>query len=154
MTHELTALARFPQGRFKEGDQVRLRHPEGHNLFDNPRGVLRVAAVNWFRTHEPPIYAVQEPGRIAVTPFGDDDLCPAEAADSAQGPAVLGADRAAVEQFLLSLFTGEGLARCLRDEHYARAAKLVTQLQGRLPEHLWAWRELMEGLDQPECQRA
>lgn len=68
------AVERFPNGKFREGDEVRLRRPGAQNLFENPRGVLTVVAVNWFRAYEPPTYALQEAGGVAVTPFRDEDL--------------------------------------------------------------------------------
>lgn len=64
--------------KFTKGDLVRLRQPGEHRTaFKNPRGVLEVADVHWFRIHEPPTYVLQEPGGMAVTPFREGDLVPA-----------------------------------------------------------------------------
>lgn len=68
-------LARFPEGKFKYGDRVRLAEPAGHeNVFDEPTGVMTIVATNWFRTYELPIYTLQQDGGVGVTPFRDEDL--------------------------------------------------------------------------------
>lgn len=77
---------RFPTGRFKEGDWVRLRRPGRQNLFCNPHGPLEVVGAYWFRTYEGPTCAVQEPGGLAVTPFKDDDLRMARAPATGSPP--------------------------------------------------------------------
>ncbi len=71
----MIGAVKFPDGQFQQGDVVRLKQPGEENLFDNPRSELTVAAVNWFRPYELPVYALREPGNsLAVTPFHDGDL--------------------------------------------------------------------------------
>ena len=67
----------FPKGHFEEGQSVRLREPEEHPAFDNPRGVLTVMAKHWFNLYQPPTYLLREAdGCITVGGFHDEDLLP------------------------------------------------------------------------------
>jgi hypothetical protein len=80
MTNASTSYAgqrpeRFPPGLFKQGEFVRLKRPGAHaGAFDNPRALLQVLSVNYFRMYEPPTYTLGEPESIGVTPFRDADL--------------------------------------------------------------------------------
>lgn len=68
---------RFPPGLFKKGDPVRLRRPSDYlGSFANPRGVLEVAEVVYYRPGAP-TYVLSEPDGPGVTPFTDANLKPA-----------------------------------------------------------------------------
>jgi hypothetical protein len=66
----------FPAGAFKVGDAVRLRRPsDSAGSFEDPRGVLEVVSLHYFKSFELPTYVLSEKnGRGGVTPFRDADL--------------------------------------------------------------------------------
>lgn len=67
---------KFPAGRFKKGDRVRLRRPGASaGSFSDPRAALIVDQVLYYRLFAAPTYAlVGEDGGIPVVPFTDSDL--------------------------------------------------------------------------------